>query len=44
MRIQYGTLDHLSRDDFKREVAICKECIDAAGLEQAERCSKSFGL
>jgi len=44
MRIQYGTLDHLSRDDFKREVVICKQCTGAAGAEQAERCAKSFGL
>jgi hypothetical protein len=44
MRIQFDTFDHLSRDDFKREVVICQQCIDVAGLEQAERCAKSFGL
>ena len=24
MRLHYGTLDHLSRDEFKREIAIAK--------------------
>jgi hypothetical protein len=36
MRIQYGTLDHLSRDDSKREVVICKQCIDVAGAVRQE--------
>lgn len=28
MRLQYGTLDHLSRTDFAREIAIAIACID----------------
>jgi len=26
MRCQYGTLDHLSRDDFRREIKLAKAC------------------
>ena len=26
MRLQYGTLDHLSRSDFAREIALLKRC------------------
>jgi hypothetical protein len=26
MRSQYGTLDHLSRDDFRREIRLAKAC------------------
>lgn len=44
MRLQYSTLDHLSRDDFKREVALCKQCINEMGREAAERNAKSYGL
>lgn len=44
MRIQYGTLDHLTRDDFKREVALCKQCIDECGKDDAEKYAKSLGL
>jgi hypothetical protein len=44
MRLQYSTLDHLSRDDFKREVEINILCIDEGGTEQAETLAKSYGL
>jgi hypothetical protein len=26
MRLQYGTLDHLSRDDFKQEIRLFRQC------------------
>ena len=26
MRLQYGTLDHLSREDFRQEIAIARDC------------------
>ena len=32
MRVQYGTLDHLSAEEFKREVHLCAE----RGLEDPE--------
>ena len=32
MRLQYGTLDHLSREDFRRECIICAECIREGGV------------
>lgn len=44
MRLQYSTLDHLSRDDFRREVALCKQCIDEMGKGAAEQAAKSYGL
>ena len=44
MRIQYGTLDHLTREDFKREVALCMKCIDECGKVEAEKYAQSMGL
>lgn len=44
MRIQHGTLDHLSRADFKREVKICMACIDECGKDDAEKYAQSMGL
>lgn len=44
MRLQYGTLDHLSRDDFRMEIPICIACIKIGGVEAAEKTAKSFGL
>lgn len=44
MRLQYSTLDHLTRDDFRREVALCKMCIDEMGKVAAEQTAKSYGL
>ena len=43
MRLQYGTLSHLSREDFKREIQIAK----AAEREEPgflEGVAKSYGL
>jgi hypothetical protein len=44
MRLQYGTLNHLSRDDFRREIRICTACIDSSGRENAEELAKDMGL
>jgi hypothetical protein len=44
LRIEHGTLDHLSRDRFKEEVAIALECIAAATPEQSEQLAMSYGL
>jgi hypothetical protein len=44
MRLQYGTLNHLSLDDFEREIEICIACIGLMGKESAEETARSFGL
>ena len=44
MRLQYSTLDHLSLEDFKREIDICISCIDLGGIVNAENNALSFGL
>lgn len=44
MRVGYGTLDHLSREKFAREVAIAVECVDEGGLQEAEDLAQSYGL
>lgn len=43
IRLEYRTLDHLSRADFRRETAIALECIDL-DADAAERLAQSFGL
>lgn len=44
MRLQYSTLDHLSREEFRRQVEIAVECIQLVGEEAAEKNARSFGL
>ena len=44
MRVQYGTLDHLSRDAFKDEIKICTAAIDQCGPAEAEELALSMGL
>lgn len=44
MRVEYGTLDHLTADRFAHEVEIARQCVDEAGPDMAERIAKSFGL
>ena len=39
MRLMYGTLDHLTRDDFHREIAIAAEC-EAAQPSYLAECAK----
>lgn len=44
MRLEYPSLNGVSRDSFEREVVIGIACIEEGGPEQAEECAKSFGL
>ncbi len=44
MRAEFGTLDHLGPERFAAEVRISAMCVDAAGLEQAERIAESYGI
>jgi hypothetical protein len=44
MRAEYGTLDHLGRAKFVREVVIAVACIDEGGRAQAEELAQSYGL
>ena len=44
MRLEHGTLDGLSRWQFRDEVVVGLECIRQGGVEAAERCALSFGL
>jgi len=44
MRLEYATLDHLSRSTFNREVRIGVACIREGGVAAAERNAQSFGL
>lgn len=44
MRVQYGTLDHLDRRTFKKEVKVAVDCIDQDGEDQAESLALSYGL
>lgn len=32
MRLEFGTLDHLSRDRFRREARMAEACIHRSGL------------
>lgn len=44
MRLEHGTLDALSRQQFDAEVLTCIQCCDAATREQSEHLAQSFGL
>ena len=37
MRLQYGTLDHLSKATFKREAMISAACVAESGAAESER-------
>ena len=43
-RLQYGTLNHLSWADIRREVKIGIACIREGGVDAAESNAQSFGL
>jgi hypothetical protein len=43
MRLQFGTLDHLSRDDFRREIGIAKAC-EAEEPGYLEAVAESYGM
>ena len=44
MRLEHSTLDGLSSRQFDSEIKIGIECINADGLENAEKCAQSLGL
>lgn len=44
MRLEHGTLDGLSRAQFRREVKIAESCIDAAGDDKSEELAQGLGL
>lgn len=44
MRLERGTLDGLAPSQFRAEVEISVECIDAAGIPASETLAQSFGL
>lgn len=44
MRLQYGTLDHLDLDTFRRETRIGVGCTDKVGTEEAEDLALTYGL
>lgn len=44
MRLNHVTLNHLTRDDFREEIAICIACIKLGGVDAAEKTARSFGL
>lgn len=44
MRVQYGTLDHLTREQFRDDMAIARECVDLDGVRNAEDAAISYGM
>lgn len=44
MRLQYGTLDHLSRATFSREIAVGVDVCRQLGQAEADEMADSFGL
>jgi len=44
MRSEHGTLDHLSRAEFHREIEQCRADALAAGPEMSDQLARSFGL
>lgn len=43
MRLEYSTLDHLTPEKFRAEVAVAKLCCDEDPT-MGERCARSYGL
>jgi hypothetical protein len=44
MRLEHGCLDGLSADEFRAEVKIALECIEAGPLADSESLAQSMGL
>lgn len=44
VRVEYPTLDHLSRDKLRRCAREAAACIEVAGPEESEAVAASFGL
>lgn len=43
MRLEYGTLDHLSPQRFAEEVRLATLCIAACPIAESEELAKSYG-
>ena len=43
MRVHNGTLDHLTRSEFVREVKMADACIKELGIERATEMAKTIG-
>lgn len=44
MRLEFGTLDHLSKERFRLEVELAVQCIEEAGVKDSEELALSYGL
>jgi hypothetical protein len=44
MRLARGTLDQLSPQQFRAEVALAVACIAEGGIDTAEKLAQSYGL
>ena len=44
MRLAHSTLDGLSPEEFRFEVALGMACVDEGGLDNAERLARSCAL
>jgi hypothetical protein len=44
MRFEHGTLDQLSPQQFRADVALAVACIFEGGIEAAEKLAQSYGL
>jgi hypothetical protein len=44
MRLAHGTLDQLSPQQFRTEVALSVACIADGGIDTAEKLTQSYGL
>lgn len=44
MRLEHRTLDHLTREQFRREVLICFQLARAASQKENEDLARSYGL
>ena len=44
MRLEHGTLDQLSPQQFRAEVALAVACIAEGGIDTAKKLAQSYGL
>ena len=44
MRLEYGTLDHISGNRWNSEVKMAIDCIREAGIDRSESLAHSYGL
>ena len=44
MRLVHGTLDQLTPEQFREEVALAVACIAEGGIDEAENLAQSYGL